>query len=502
MITLAKNYYSSKEIQTLLSKVDYLELDKDVYVDTTLEIPKGKEINPKKFKFYAKGGIIVVHGSIEAGRRQIFVDFKERGVLGFFPEVFPEWWGLEPNANEKAINCALKAGFRNYSGNKVSLAAGNYIISSTIDMRGCISQLVGAGSGATNINASDNFSPEWEETDFYLWGKGAVHASLILIGSKNAADGQSFRGGIKNLSVSGYSACKKWPERRISIISSTGYVEENHIIEDVLLSGFSGFGVGFYSPNSISTVNGLHLRNFWITTSFSRGAVPIFLPKHSVVAQIECGTIDCRTHGEYTEFWNTIPGTTKPQLTYDWAQFGIIVEGDAVINNLHIEGVGIGINVVSGDKSNSVSISNVNGWILMDQNMRYYNDPTRVGGPVTTTQEEQSVDKNFAFKYGSLVVISSRKGSTNSHYNYNSHVTINNIKSSGGVKYLLRDAAYGVDFTTIGNGRIPNSEDATIAYYSRVVPHYGTTGKWPNLTNLWYNGKTTPAKQFIVGPIY
>lgn len=493
--------YTSNELATILSKTDYIVLDRDVYIDYDLTVPKGKEIVVGKYKFYNKGGGLVVYGTLTAARRQIFVNFDSGKVRGSFDVVYPEWWGLEDQKHEKAINCALRAGFKNYSGNKVSLAAGDYIISSTIDMTGSISRLIGAGSGATNIKASNNFNPEWTESNFYLWGKGALHSTLVEIGSKTASSGQSFRGGISNLSISGYSACKRWPGRRISLISSSGYVEENHIIEDVLLSGFTGFGVGFYNPNTISTVNGLHLRNFWITTSFSREAVPIFIPKHSVVTQVECGTIDCRTHKEYSSDWVTIPGTPKPDIISDWAQFGIIVEGDAVINNLHIEGVGIGINIVSSDKPNSVSISNINGWILMDKKMKYYNDPSRISGPPPSL-EEQRVNDNFIFDISALVVISSRKGIGNSYYNYNSHVTINNIKSSGGLQYLLRDLAYNIDFTTIGNGRFPNEDSATISFYSRVVPHYGVEGKWPHLTNKWFNGKVAKEKEFTIGPIY
>jgi hypothetical protein len=483
---------SLKTENTQLVMTSNIEVSSDIF------IPAHKEIVTGRFKFIYKGGKIDFYGSLNSGRKQVFVDFpagKIKGTMG--GPVYPEWWGLIPNKHDIAINCAIQTCVYSGWGNTVSLAAGQYIISDSIDLRASLSQLEGQGSGATSILTSADFNPKFEDSNF--WSNGVnvpeSHAALIWIGSRFQGAGQSFRTNIRGVTVSGWHAVRKWRDKRISIISSTGWVEENHIIEDVCLSSFSGFGIGFHHPESISTTNGLALRNFWITQAVKRDAVPIYIAPHAVVCSIRSGTIDCRVMKESAE---------NPDFPEEWPQFGIYAGGQqTIVEGVHLEGMGIGVYIVATPVTSSLKVSEITTIWLMDHNMKYFDDPTRVPGPAPEPNLEAKRDpKNHYFKYGSAVVLGKALGNADIEYNYNSTVILEGIHSLQNCKYLVRDWVYGINCSVYGCGQYPNSESATVLKYLRNTPFTKTAGEWPNLSNTWYNKNNPPndGKMYFDGP--
>ena len=471
-----------------------ISLSSNILVTSDLYLPPGKEINPNSFKFVSAGGKIIFDSYLNAGRRQVFQGFTEGEIRGTFGRpVFPEWWGLIPENHDIAINCAIRSYLYADRGNTISLNAGNYIVSSSIDLRESLSQLEGQGCGATHILTSKNYSPKFEDSQY--WTKTLdpeSHSAIIWIGSKGHNGGQSFRTNIRGISVDGYNACLKWPEKRISIIANTGWVEENHIIEDVHLTSFTGFGIGFNHPRSISTVNGLAIRNFWISRAMRRDSVPILIPAHAGVCSIRSGTIDCRLDKHVSKAWEIEPKNDKPEFVRDWPLFGIIARGaQTIIEGVHLEGMGIGIYVMSTDSPSSVKISCVTGYFLMDENMAYFNDPVRkLGLPPTLVEQEATNGSDhldeFYFRYSSIVAIGRQKGIYNSAVNHNSIVKTDNIRSLGYCKYLLRDWTYRKEYTKIKMAQqYPNSEASALLEYDRAEPYALLPGVWPDLKCQW-----------------
>lgn len=463
----------------------------EVPLGTTLYLPPDKEINPGNYKFISAGGKILFDSYLSAGRRQVFEGFKEGEVQGTFGRsVYPEWWGLIPEKHDIAINCAIRSGLPRDYGNTISLNAGKYFISASIDLREGQCQLIGQGAGATQVIASKNYNPVWEESNYWT-GRTVLnsHSALVWIGAKNPGGGQSFKTNIKGITFNGYNAVRKWPDKRIAIIASTSWVEENHIIEDVVMTDFSGFGIGFHHPKSICTVNGLSIRNFWIMNSVKRDSVPIFIPPHAASCSITNGTIDCRLNKE-----NSAAAVPAPNFIQDWPQFGIICCGAATkIECLHLEGMGIGIYVMGTDVPSSFSIDCIDGWKMMDSNMVYHNDPARIPGPPPSLKAQTVIDttgnQDFYFKYGCIVAIGKQKGLNGAASNYNSLGKLGIIRSLGECKYLVRDWTYRKEKTTIGSAnQYPNSESAATAGYERNDPYTVPLGTYPNLTRTWYDG--------------
>jgi len=291
---------------------------------------------------------VQLHGRIVAPEwhRQYFSGFNPgdiRGSFGVVHEVYPEWWGLvgtghTDGLHDRAINCAIRsieAGSPHYSpapfesfiearqeagGRVVALAQRTYWISAPVDLSGTSSQLRGAGAARTTLKATST----WDQTskawiDCAVWQHVGErppstnaypnlmnHSALVWIGGGFPDSGQSFHTSVRGVTLDGYYAIRSSRAKnglgRVSGISSKGWVEENTLLEDVSITNFTGLGVGFPQrmpltlggQNRIATVNGLTLRNFWITGGIRRDAYPIYFTHHAGVATIQDGTIDCR----------------------------------------------------------------------------------------------------------------------------------------------------------------------------------------------------------------
>lgn len=280
--------------------VDRIILGNDISVEASRTIPKDCTVVFNNFmlvKHPSFSPVLTFEGEVVADRQQIFKDWPDAGIRGAFGVIYPEWWGLNPASAQVAINTAIKAFFPGSSGrvgNIVSLAGGNYTITAPIDLSQSSSVLEGAGSGRTAIFTSSSWSTTTSAVASPLWG-GDTHQAMVWIGTDVTNTTNDFFTGVRGVTLVAEEAAKKDLQVRISGISAKGWVEENSIIEDVAVVRFTGFGIGFVSPTGGAMVlNGLTIRNFWIMEGLMADAYPLYFPPHSVVVNVEGGTLDMR----------------------------------------------------------------------------------------------------------------------------------------------------------------------------------------------------------------
>lgn len=463
------NVSSFTQLKTALAGADPdIKLTKDIPILEPITIPKGKFITFGSCKFLGRGKSVVFDGGFDGWRKQYFSGFQAGEIKGSFSagEVYPEWWGVDPQKAEIAINCAIQSYQHAYCGNRVSLAAGYYYVSGPIDLRATLSYLVGAASGATFIVATDEWNGKWEDWNFWKSEK-ETHCAMIWMGSVEPAN-QSFRTGVRGVTINSYRAAMKHVGKRVSGISSTGYIEENSIVNDIGITGFSGFGIGL-TNNSISTVNGLSISNFWITNAIGKEAVAIRIPPHAAVASIRDGTIDARI------------GKEAADNGAEWPTYGMVVSGaHSVVDNVHIEGCGVGILAESAGPAASIAISNISTNHLMDYGMRYYNEPVPIA-PAPSIEEQKKAfpgaNHPYYSQYSTAVMIGRSPASYAASKAYNIAPVISVVRNQGRCKYLLRDGDYNI--SPFGRGQYPNSGCAALVFYARPESFEKAVGEFP-----------------------
>ena len=148
----------------------------------------------------------------------------------------------------------------------------------------------------------------------------------------------------------------------------------------------------------------------------------------------------------------------------DYPIFGCYVTGSHTsISNIHIEGCIKGIWVWGSDAASTVTITNADGYALMDANMAYAFDPARVGGPETVSRSADGT----CFKYSALVGIGSQFGQSGEAENFNSDVSIVGLRCVGYVKYRLQDYSNGLEISSYGSGQYPQNATGTVIKYHR-----------------------------------
>ncbi|HWB05283.1 MAG TPA: hypothetical protein VG796_19780 [Verrucomicrobiales bacterium] len=279
----------------------------------TVEVKKGKVVVFGKYQLIegASPSTIQFNGEIEAGRQQVFSGWENGDITGTFNTgyVYPEWWGLVADNHDLAINAAIKA---TTFGNTVSLGSGTYTIRAPLDLSASRCFLEGRGDVRTQIVASTSWS---DPSPFPnpMWGPGNNHSAMIWIGSAaHTGTNQSFWTGVRGVTINGYNAAKAAPGIRISGISSQSFVEENSIIENVGVGYFNGFGIGFAATSGeAAVINGLTIRNFWITGGMARDAYGIYFAQNTSVCSVDAGTIDLSFPRSVSQDYATLLPTVK-----------------------------------------------------------------------------------------------------------------------------------------------------------------------------------------------
>jgi hypothetical protein len=405
--------------------------------------------------------------------------------------------------------------------------------------------LEGAGSNLTFLRSTVNWNATWIKAE--VWGSDtspANHAAMIWIGGDLTGniqiDARSFRTKVKGMEIECYNAAFPYrldealdSSKRVSGISSKRWVEECSMIEDVQISNSTGFGIGFcrHKLNAgtaggwgSAVINGLSIRDFWITGRTFRSAYPLYFSQWTNNCTVDTGTVDMSMSKGVSSAWNTppvIPTPTAPAWIVTYPLVGIKAQGNVSISNVHIEGPVIGVHVeYNGGGGNVVSLNNFNFLYLQDpiRGALYYEDGLSGldfanEGQVTTANAVTGViadDGNRYFGYGCGVLISKDLGNYQVPWNTKDRVTINNIRTSGGVLYLLRDAMYGKNIRGYGMGETPQQTTniGGIAHYSRGNAYaYTTTLPYTPIIGSFYDpaNPTTAAstsRTYFIGPIY
>jgi hypothetical protein len=205
------------------------------------------------------------------------------------------------------------------------------------------------------------------------------------------------------------------------------------------------------------------------------------------------------------------------QVTYPL--IGIKAQGYMSISNVHFEGPVIGVHCeYNSSGGNAITLTNLNFLSLNDpKRLGVYSNDGRSGmdfandTEVTTANDVTyniASDAERYFGYGCGVLISKSQISNACPFNTFDRVTINNIKSSGGVTYLLRDAMYGKNIRAYGQSQFPNSSVGGISFYSRGNAYAWTTTLPYTAIGTGVYDPTAPSspasisRTFFTGPIY
>jgi hypothetical protein len=476
-------------------------------IDTSITIPERHTIvfGPHGFIKRASG-TVVFYGGLVADHRQIFFDFLPGDITGTFKgePARPAWWGAYASATppsptttvtaDRGILCAIQAKSPQH-GHVIELDAGYYAVAAPIDLASTDSLLRGQGPNRTFIYSVSAWTPPVWHFDT-LWGANS-HSSVIWIGGKILYNTDCYNTGVEKLTVNCYYASVNNSSKYVSGISTYGYIQEQTTVENVNVSGFSGYGIGgcsghlYNDANAFRDINGLCIRNFWITAAMKPEAIPIALGNHSRVASVKSGTIDMNT------------GNVR-QLS----RIGIWAQGNHTsIDSVHIEGVRYGV-MVSGSSSTgeSVSVSNVDLLTGVDYDMVASGAGTSLNilttGKLTEAQMATGSGTPGYLSWSTVLMIMGPTDSqaipalptpstlTGISYNpakwsfenYHTRVHAHNIMGEN-AKFAIRDYAMGVHVPTWGANQ-NGSHTGAVAHYTRTnvyntalatpVPYWGT----------------------------
>ena len=458
----------------------------------------------------AGGSTISFWGQANADRRMIFDGFAAGDIVGTFGsnEVYPEWWGLEDDRHDIAINAAVQASPLSTQnvGLTVSLTAGYYDVARPIDCAGRYITLKGAGSGHTTLRLTSAWTAvPWMQCE--VWGDPVPdvpnHAAAIWIGGETL-NAQTYRNQVIGVQIDCYEASYANQSKYVSGISAKGGVEECSIIDDVVVTSPSGFGIGFGrhkhtdTTYNAATVNGLKISNIWITGATKTDFVPLHFSQWTNNCRVDVATLDVGLHKSISSLWGTggAPGgddTTiydEPDWVRDYPQTAIVAGGNLTLSNIHIEGATTGVHVKQNSGANNIVVTNLKTYAMMDRGLGVYELDGFSGA-------DPSPDTDY-FDYGCAVLIGKAEGDFEEENNLKDCVTLNGITTLGVCPYLVRDAIYGVERTMYDMGQYPAGELAgRIAFYTRGNAYTGSGG------GATYN-KAAPStdRTYFIGPIY
>jgi hypothetical protein len=511
-------------------------------------IPVEKTIDFNTFKLIkGSGSTLKFFGQCLADRSQIFSGFDAGDIVGMFgrTEVYPEWWGLQTDRHDIAINCAIQSSTRagavgltypDWHGTTVSLGPRIYYVARPIDCHGGYIHIKGSGSAQTSITATSEWVADtWLQSD--VWDNPSLdvpnHGAVIWIGGPGG--GATYRNQVTGVLIECYYAsfAYRLTNKRISGISSKGNVEECSIIDEVVISNPTGFGIGFCSHRvaggsyPASVVNGLSIKNFWITGRTVRDMIPIYFSYATNNASVNVGTIDMSMVKRISSAWNVAPADPEPAWVVTYPLIGIKAQGNMSVSNIHIEGPVVGIHVEENSTGgNNISLTSLNIWQLQDpaRGALYYEDGLS-GVDFANESEVTAVnaitynatnDSTRYFGYGTGVLISRAYSTVALNpvpYNVKDRVNINGLKCSGGVTFLIRDAMYNKNIRAFGQGQSPTIQGlAGIAHYSRGNAYaWTTTLPYTPVAGSPSGGAYDPvnpsnpvntSRQFFTGPVF
>ena len=514
-------------------------------------IAAGKGIEFAGFKLIkGSGSLLSFFGECIATRRQIFSGFNAGDIVGIFgrTEIYPEWWGLQDGRHDIAINCAIQSSTRagaigitypDWHGTTISLAPRIYYVARPIDCTGGYINIKGSGSAQTTLLTTSAWVADtWYQAE--IWGDSTLnvpnHAAVIWIGGlytdAGNANGATYRNQVTGVLIDCGPAAfaLRTTNKRISGISSKSGVEECSIIDEVVITYATGFGIGFCRHRALdgsyppATVNGLSISNFWIYGATYRDYYGMYFSQWTNNCHVDTGTIAGGLSKSISPQWgvNTSPAPAGVGFDTDpngpraviypdpiwirtYPQAAIHASGYLTLNNVHIEGSMFGVFVAESSGANNITINNVKTFGLMDRQRLpapvYMLDGTSGAAPPA----DDGTTLNY-YGYGCAVLIAGHaEALANPRVNAKGCCTITNLSSSG-TAYLIRDSVYNIHLTAFGQGQFalsPTGEGSggRVAFYTRGNIYRVIPGSPPTLGQ--YNPASPPTdRTYFLGPIY
>jgi hypothetical protein len=458
-------------------------------------IAAGKGIEFAGFKLIkGSGSLLSFFGECIASRRQIFSGFAAGDIVGMFgrTEIYPEWWGLQDGRHDIAINCAIQSSTRagavgltypDWHGTTVSLAPRIYYVARPIDCTGGYINIKGSGSAQTSIITTSAWVADtWYQAE--IWGDSTLnvpnHAAVIWIGGlytdAGNANGATYRNQVTGVLIDCGAAgfALRTTNKRISGISSKSGVEECSIIDEVVITYATGFGIGFCRHRALdgsyppATVNGLRISNFWIYGATYRDYYGMYFSQWTNNCHVDTGTIAGGLSKSISSQWGTDTRPPPNGVGSDTTAIGPIIYPDPIwirtypqtaihasggnltLNNIHIENSMFGVTVAQADAASNITISNIKVLGLMDRalNPVYAFD----GISATGAAPADNGSTSHYYGYGCAVLIAAfNEGAAVPRVNFTGRCTINNL-SALATTYLLRDSIYNVHLSAFGMG--------------------------------------------------
>ena len=487
-------------------------------------------------------GQLRLFGPIVADRQEIFTSFSAGQIRGTFGrvDVYPEWWGLQAERHDIAINCAVKASTldTNGYGLKVSLGPRTYDVARSIDLGSTAVTIEGCGSNITMVTATRAWVDlQWLKC--FRWGVSSSntpnHGSMFWIGASIEADkrASSYRTKLKGFDINCYYASfENKANYRVSGISSRAGVEECTVIHDITVNNASGFGIGFdlhkdpvtntYLP--AATVNGLSISSCWITGATFTDFYGMFFSEWTNNCTVLNVTLDLglAKSVSYLHGTNTSPAaggadTTPigtmvsptnwpvPEWQCDYPNIAIHAAGYITLTDIHIEGSVIGIFIPETEGASSVVATNIKAFGMMDRSRgaAYELDGESGGDPPANTSTADY------YGYSSVILIGGRGavGFADPTLNKKGSATLTGIITNGACCYLMRDAAFGIHRKMFGIGQFPLGDiGGRFSFYTRGNTYANST-IYPYASIGSYNPATptdtaSTSRQFFIGPIF
>jgi len=535
--------------EALGDSLKVLQICADLTITTGIVIPPTCTVKVDGHKFIqGGGGSLRFRGPLISQRQKIFESFVDGEIFGpFGGYAIPEWWGLTAGRHDLAINSAVKASWALETGGQIGhtvlLMARRYDIARPIDLSNTKCELLGRGSGVTSIWSTADF--KHNETDDWAiaevttptgnWlenpvtGQAGNHSALVWMGAVIPQDPRpsTFWSRVRGVHLDCYYASVNNPLRYFSGISSLGWVEEQSSIIDVVVTHFSGLGIGFprhqYNGSyGAAVINGLRVANIWITTGMKRDAFGIYTTQWCNNASFSDITIDCSLRKSASSEYNIV-GTGDDTQTYDmpdhilyYPWVGIKAQGTVTFNRFHIEGTCIGIWCADSDVG-SVVINGLNCYGLMDiQNGAvYYNDGRSYLNTTGQVGNEQPPANTNYYRWSCAVLIAGphefgrdANGNTNfsGKVNRRDRVVINGLRASY-CSYALRDSTFGKEVACRGHSAPPNAggvhiPDVSISLYSRGNSYIRSAVYPYSLIGEYDPAAPNTSRLFFLGPVY
>jgi hypothetical protein len=506
---------------------------KDIDLSVSITMGPNKTLVMGDYRFTQVGAsTLILMGAVVADRRQIFSGFTSGQITGTFGgEVYPEWWGLVDGYHDIAINMAIRAGRLATSnfGIKVSLGPRQYDVSAPIDMASQSCFLEGHGSATTILMSTANWdTAQWLKAE--QWGPVddvLNHAAMVWIGGEPLPSprfASTYRNQVRGIGINCYAASLAYAgvnpvtrigtgAKRVSGISSKAGVEECSIIDDVVVSYASGFGIGFCRHRQVgqaftaATVNGLTISNCWILGPTFRDSVPINFSQWTNNCKLSVTTVDIGVAKSISADYGVavagdLSGTGAiiyplPAWIVTYPLAAIVAQGFVSIEDVHIEGATIGVHVLESSGINNVYVRNVKAYGMMDRaRSAVYELDGKSGVPPTNTA-------NYA--YSCAVMISGQgEAAANGRFNWKDRVSLHNISVLGLCAYIVRDSMYEVERTSYGMGDAYSRTAGVGGIVSYMRGNAWVDSAAPGST-VWNSPASAPQKAertYFIGPIH